>query len=131
VGKGKKLRRLALGAQTYRWKVEHKHHVLAPPTVGDGRQGRCREVFSALMDGQKASPLRVWFSDGEGAHAGYPEAGVVWTEKHRANLNEPGVARRLIELGLELGWCATDRGKPFVIEDGFAYLEELILRPSR
>ena len=95
----KRLRRLVLGASTYLWKVEHLHHVLAPPTPGERREGRCREVFTAFVEGNKRAPLRVWFTDGEAEHAGYPEAGCVWRAHQRVNLNEPGVARRVIELG--------------------------------
>ncbi len=121
----KPLRRLVIGSASYLWKVEHRHNVLDAPPAGAPRGGRCREVFTAFVEGHKRAPLRVWFTDGEGENAGYPEAGVVWTARQSVNLNEPRVARRVIEHALDAGWAPTVRAKPFVIENGFALLEQL------
>jgi hypothetical protein len=123
--RSKRLRRIVIGTTTFLWKVEHAHHVLAPPVPGEGREGRCREVFTAFLDGDKRTPLRVWFTDAADRHAGYPEAGCLWAGELRVNLNEPGVARRVIELGLAQGWRSTAAKGEFVVEDGFAYLQRL------
>jgi hypothetical protein len=123
------LRRLVLDEGHCLWKVSHAHDVLPPPEPGDGREGRCREVFTAFLDGHPRAPLRVFFTEAAGCRAGYPESGVVWTATHRANLHEPFVARRLVELGRASGWSPRGAVRPFVVEGGFAWLEHLV-RPT-
>ena len=116
-----RLRRLVIDGRTYVWNVRHVHHEPPHPS-GDGR---CREVFTAYLEGRKATPLRIAFTDGAGRHAGYPERGVVWTSDDRdaANLNTPSVARRLIERARALGWQPETMRAPWVVDDGFALLE--------
>ena len=81
----------------------------------------------AFIEGAKQYPLRVAFTDGPHRHAGYPEAGVVWTsgpEPTSANLSTPGVATLMVRAGLAHGWRA-DLG--LVVDDGFAWLP--LVRP--
>jgi len=76
IGSRNPLRRLVLGAYTYLGKVEHKHHVLPLPTAGECREGRCREVFSAFLDGPGSGTVprlsfqatsRIYFATGADA----------------------------------------------------------------
>lgn len=124
---GKGLRRLVVDGVVYRWKVMHAHHVLPEPLPGEGREGRCCEVFRAHVEGLRTGALQVRFCDGVGREAGYPSAGVVWTSQPprlEANLNLPSTARRLIELARAAGW-APERGEGLTIADGFALLPAL------
>jgi hypothetical protein len=124
-GTSKRLRRLVLHGSTYLWKVEHTHHVLPPPPPSRVGEGRCREVFTAYLEGRKASPLRIAFDDGAGHHAGYPARGVVWTSRageDDANLNTPRIARLLIERALAAGWRPEESRSPWKVDDGFVLL---------
>jgi hypothetical protein len=111
------LRRLTVEGKIYVWKRSHSH----VPTRGGG--SRCRETFTAFLEGKKRSPLRVCFEDGNARAAGYPMAGVVWTKEACSesylNLNFPGVARRLIEAARDRGWRPESAITPWVVEDGF------------
>lgn len=120
-GMAAKLRRIVVGGEVYLWKVEHAHDRASPSDP----ERRCREVFTAYREGDRAGPLRVVFRDADGRHAGYPAAGVVWTDEDEGatvNLNTPRVARRLLEAAMSLGWTPRTSRVPFVVEDGFALL---------
>lgn len=119
------LRRLVVDGVTYRWKVEHAHHVLPPPERV-GSRGRCAEVFTAFVEGHRSAALLVRFIDGKGRGAGYPQAGVVWTGSLEANLNLPSIARRLIALGRAAGWSPETGRRGLEVVDGFQWLPALV-----
>ncbi len=126
MGRPPPLRKLVIDGVVYRWRVQHVHHVLPPPAPAEEREGRCGEVFAAFLDGRNRGGLRVRFYDGDHQHAGYPQAGVVWTSRPprlEANLNLPSTARRLIELARADGW--TPGREPLDVADGFAWLPRL------
>lgn len=88
------MRRLVIDGVTWLWKVEHAHV-----------DGRCHEVFTAYLEGHKASPVRITFVERDGWHAGYPASGVIWSDGGaEINLNLPSSARRVIELARRAGW---------------------------
>ncbi|WP_224367024.1 hypothetical protein [Hyalangium versicolor] len=126
--KRKPLRKIVVEGVTYLWKVEHDHLALPPdPSQGVGGS-RCREVFTAFLEGYHASPVRIRFPDGVGQSSGYPQAGVVWTSGSSGldvNLNTPRVAAGLIRIALSRGWTPGQSKSPMVVEDGFFLLAEL------
>lgn len=126
----KPLRKIGIEGKTYLWKVEHDHNALpADPSQGPDTSG-CREVFTAFLEGHRASPLRIRFPDGPGQSSGYPAAGVVWTSGPAglaANLNTPRIAACLIRLALSRGWTPGQSKTPLIVDDGFFLLKELPL----
>jgi hypothetical protein len=131
--KSKKPRRIVVDGRPFLWTVKHQHHVRP---AGEPGEGRCREVFTAYAEGLKHGALRIVFSDGPREHAGYPEAGVVWTSgpaSSTANLNTPRVAAALIRAALQQGWAPERIRTPFVIANGFELvtgLSGLLARPT-
>jgi len=116
------MRKLIIEGRRYLWGVSHKHHVL-PAESPDGVPG-CREVFTAYLEGWKATPLRVQFSAAKHHQVGHPAAGEVWVSKAPKvywNLNTPGIATGLIKHALANGWQPDKQSRPTVIEDGFAF----------
>jgi hypothetical protein len=108
--------------ERYLWKVEHAHD----------EPRRCVEVFTAFLEGRKASPLRVRFVESGDHHAGYPEAGSVWTStepKRYANLNTPRIAVALVRAGRKTGWAPETAKTPLVM-DGFAWLLATVTGPT-
>lgn len=111
------LRKLVLGEAIYLWGVSHQHN------HGSHEHG-CRELFTAYREGQKAAPLRIFFSEEDAARLA---AGVVSSGAGNGvtNLNEPGTARALIEAAVVAGWAPLEARTPFVVEDGLALLRDV------
>lgn len=108
-----KLRVIKVGGSTYLWRVSHRHHVLP--------DNKCSELFTAYLEGAKTTPLRATFNEDEVIRIA---AGVVMPagERMSYNLNEPGMARSLIEGALAAGWKPDNSNAPFIVERGQALL---------
>ena len=126
----KPLRKIIVDGEKYLWKVQHDHHALPAEAPPGPSTCRCREVFTAFLEGHRTSPLRLRFPDGPGQSAGSPAAGVVWTSGPNglsANLNTPRIAASLIRLARARGWDPSQRKTPQIVDDGFFLLKELPL----
>ncbi|MBK8169993.1 MAG: hypothetical protein IPK60_06580 [Sandaracinaceae bacterium] len=112
------IRKLVIGDSVYLWGVAHQHN------HGHHHEQGCREIFTAYLEGQKAAPLRIWFSEEDATRMA---AGVVadGAAGPLTNLNEPKTARRLIDAARVAGWTPESARTPFVVEDGLALLRDV------
>jgi len=113
------MRRITINDVIYLWRVAHQ-------LGGDQR----REVFTAYEKTNKRAPLRVIFTQNEFHGREYIErSGIVMryqADANPINLNLPGVVRKLIERALEEGWHPETATAPFIIEDGFSFIDNLL-----
>jgi hypothetical protein len=117
----RKLRTLTIEADTYLWRVHHRHLWL----TADGSRC-CLEVFSALRQGFRGQPLRIIFPESLLHGAGFPrQSGIVMDYRQptwELNLNRPKAARILIELALIEGWQPMQQRGEFEISNGYKLL---------
>jgi hypothetical protein len=123
----KKYRKIVVYGVQYHWIRRHGH-------IGTSSKDRiCVENFTVRRSDNLGGRCVIRFIDGCGgntlAGGGYGYDGGIVTRPdgenvgNDFNLNLPSVAAELIRAALESGWQPTDRGD-FVIEDGFAFVEE-------
>ncbi|MFI1362176.1 hypothetical protein [Streptomyces griseochromogenes] len=108
----RRLRRLVLGEEEWRWTVRHRH------TEGEP----CQEVLTLSREG---TVVRVVFRDGPGRVVGtaaYSHSGLVVDDQGRsANLHEPGVVRAFVDEVRRRGLGAGD-------VDGWELLPAVVVR---
>jgi hypothetical protein len=121
--KSRKLRALKLGPVVYFWRVRHCHNVGGPAGAF-----RCDEVFTAFHEKYPRSPVRIRFPDTEEHGPGFPGhlGGVVDYRDPTlyVNLNQPRVARLLIELAIASGWNPSQSRSEFLLADGYELLRQ-------
>ena len=97
------------------------------------------ETLTIYLEGNKRSPLRLLFSadtalkrkkskDSPHWEVGYPEDGVLWKTGgfgESVNLNRPGVVAQFILYARQHGWHPEDARKPYLVADGFDWLETI------
>lgn len=94
---------------------EHKH----------GHSHSCHEVFTAFLNGKSHSPLRVYFTEEEGALlAG--EGLVIGKAKTTIGLHNVSGVRAIIEAGRIAGWQPESARQPFAVASGVALLEDVL-----
>ncbi|HUY79741.1 MAG TPA: hypothetical protein VMV29_23415 [Ktedonobacterales bacterium] len=123
------LRPIVVDSVQYRWRFITGYVRTDDP----GNLWVCQDTFTAYLDGDKGSPLRIHFVTWEDAIVGGPlrsgaEIALGQPETAGANLHTPHWAARLIRLALERGWRPSDvanaptRRAPFIIADGVELL---------
>ena len=108
-----KLRKLVLNDETYLWGVSHRNS-----------ERQCVYTFTSYLEGRKASPLRVVIETSKDDRIG---AGVfrfdsMGSESADINLNEPGLATKVIRHARAEGWQPNQMRKRFIVEHGLPYL---------
>lgn len=119
----RKPRTIKLAAVVYFWRVHHRHDAHRPT---DGQ--RCAEVFTAFRERRPRSPVRILFPETEEHGPGFPrQSGVIVDYQEPArhiNLNQPRLARLLIELAVAAGWEPHRSRGEFLLPDGYRLLRE-------
>ncbi len=137
-----KLRKIKVDNETYLWKREHNH-------LEDFEYSKCVEKVTIYLEGYKNSPINLLFREEDNLKiknnlnkekwcVGYPDAGVIWLFKPRAdkkpqtenihiNLNRPAVIAELIKYFNNNGWNPKEVKKSFVIEDALKFLDVIKL----
>lgn len=103
--------------QTYLWSMAHEHK--------HGHSHVCHEVFTAFLNGKNQAPLRVYFTEEEGARLA---AGglVLGKAKTTIALQDASAVRAIIEAGRIAGWQPESARQPFAIASGVALLEDVL-----
>jgi hypothetical protein len=114
-----KNRKIVVEGHQYLWNRVHVHKI-------DGKQSACVEILTVYLEGNKASPLKIYFSEKESEYSvGYPDQGVVWCDKIICNLNRPGVIADFIRHGISAGWIPHTSNKRFEIKKGIELINYL------
>ncbi|WP_299680677.1 hypothetical protein [uncultured Dokdonia sp.] len=133
-----KLRKIKINNNTYLWRRGHYH-------LPKFEYSECVEKVTIYLEEYKNSPLQLSFReednlilktniDKEKWCVGYPDSGVIWLFKPRAdkkpqtehiaiNLNRPAVIAELIKYFNLNGWKPKENSKPFVEENALKFLE--------
>lgn len=104
------LRKITIADQVYLWNRRHFH-------LASYEYSPCVEILTIYRDGNKQSPLRLFFKaedliknqkSPEDLHwlVGYRQAGVLWKTYKQddcVNLNRPGVVAAIIKFALANG----------------------------
>jgi hypothetical protein len=114
-----KNRKIVVDGHQYLWNRAHIHKL-------DGKQSTCVEILTVYLDGKKASPLKIYFSEkGAQYSVGCPDQGVIWNEENIFNLNRPGVVAEFIRHGISAGWIPHGSNKSFEIKNGIELINYL------
>ena len=133
-----KLRKLKINNETYLWKRDHHH-------LTDFELSQCVEKVTVYLEGYKKAPLQLSFREEDNLLfkkdlekerwcVGYPDDGVIWLAKPRAdkqpqtehidiNLNRPAVIATLIKYFIVNGWHPKDTTRPFIVPNALKYLD--------
>ena len=127
------LRRLFVDDAVYFCKTEHRHEPPEDVATPQGKPYRCRELFTAYLEGYRACPLRVWFDDSPGVGAGYPSSGIVEVDAtgERYNLHAPRLWVALLREAVARGWRPATESHPFVVSDGLEFARKAVPPVSR
>lgn len=112
------MRRLTIDGRQFLWRRRHLHARSNP-------RGVCAEVLRVYAEGNKRSPLEIFFTDCADWRAGYPQAGIVWStsDSRTYNLNRPAVVEALVRCTLGSAWDPDSGTRPVTVDDGIHLLE--------
>ena len=123
----RKVRRIVIDGENYLWRFVPGYEQTGSP----GNPYQCHDIFTAYLEGYKASPLQIHFTTWEDAVIGGPlrtGAPINLNDPNSAqfNLHAPKDAAETIRQALKLGWQPKTTSIPFVIKNGSQLLSNFV-----
>ncbi len=122
------MRKIVVDGQEYLWRFTPGYERAEKELSG----WQCYDIFTAYLRTTKACPLQIHFRTWEDPISGGPLRNGTPVDLAKAadgqsgsNLHTPGWAAKLIRQARRQGWQPERGGKPYLIEQGLAFLTDL------